>query len=120
MSGKGGVGYRIGLLDADVYGCSIPRLLSVSQKDLIETIQVNSLPVALVKNTNIQCASLRLLSSKDSPLAWRGLINKRLEFNTCSCAAAYGVATNKRSVIERRSLSVKITSPVPGGQSTTK
>ncbi|KAL7671600.1 hypothetical protein ACOME3_006493 [Neoechinorhynchus agilis] len=90
MSGKGGVGkstisvglslalshsgYRIGLLDADVYGCSIPRLLSVSQKDLIETIQVNSLPVALVKNTNIQCASLRLLSSKDSPLAWRGLI----------------------------------------------
>ncbi|XP_010434397.1 PREDICTED: iron-sulfur protein NUBPL-like isoform X2 [Camelina sativa] len=78
-SGKGGVGksstavnlavalankceLKIGLLDADVYGPSVPIMMKINQKP-----QVNQ-----VENYGVKCMSMGLLVEKDAPLVWRG------------------------------------------------
>lgn len=86
MSGKGGVGkssisaiiakqlnrlgYKVGILDADITGPSIPRLLGVSEKKATMTEEM-ILPV----NTNdgIKVMSLNfLMENEDDPVIWRG------------------------------------------------
>jgi ATP-binding protein involved in chromosome partitioning len=82
-SGKGGVGKsttavnlahalraagrRVGLLDADIYGPSIPRMMGLSGKPEIR----NDLIVPLVSH-GIACMSMGLLVAEDSALVWRG------------------------------------------------
>ena len=87
VSGKGGVGkslvtslstvimnkkgYKVGILDADITGPSIPKMFGVNQT--IETSEEGIYP-AKTKN-NIKIMSINLLLDKiDEPVIWRGPI----------------------------------------------
>lgn len=83
-SGKGGVGkstlavnlalglralgLRVGLLDADVYGPSIPRMLGLSQKP--ETGAGNKL--IPLEAYGLKAMSIGLIVDEDTPMIWRG------------------------------------------------
>jgi ATP-binding protein involved in chromosome partitioning len=83
-SGKGGVGkstvavnlaialknlkYNVGILDADIYGPSIPKMMGISEKPKSED-GVNLIPI---KKFDIQCMSIGFMVSEDAPMIWRG------------------------------------------------
>ena len=83
-SGKGGVGkstiainlaitlknlkYNVGILDADVYGPSVPKMIGISEKPKSED-GVNLIPI---KKFNIQCMSIGFMVSEETPMIWRG------------------------------------------------
>ena len=84
-SGKGGVGkstvsanlavalaqagYRVGLMDADIYGPNIPRMLGVDAKPPVEGGKIQPLQAHGVK-----LISLGLIVERDAPAIWRGPI----------------------------------------------
>lgn len=84
-SGKGGVGksttavnlavalamecrLRVGLLDADVYGPSIPTLMKLDGRPQLDS-ESKMIPM---ENYGVRCMSMGLLMDKDSPAVWRG------------------------------------------------
>ncbi len=83
-SGKGGVGksttavnlalgfrengLRVGLFDADIYGPSVPRLLSIGEKP--ELIGENLL--APLEKYGLKVMSMGFLVDEDTPMIWRG------------------------------------------------
>lgn len=90
-SGKGGVGKstvtvnlaaalsrlgkRVGILDADVYGFSVPRMLGVSGQPTI----IDDKIVPLRKDDNMQVVSMGLFVHEDEPVIWRGpLLHKAI------------------------------------------
>mgnify|MGYP006106404529 CR=1 FL=1 len=91
-SGKGGVGkstfavniavalnkqgHRVGILDADIYGPSIPRMMNISEKP-----KANALKKLMpINRYNISCMSIGFLIGEDTPTIWRGpMIMKALE-----------------------------------------
>jgi ATP-binding protein involved in chromosome partitioning len=90
-SGKGGVGkssvtvnlavalasggYRVGLLDADVYGFSVPAMLGLSGEPA-----VNQGRVAPLQAFGLSVMSMGFFVSDDQPVIWRGpMLHKALE-----------------------------------------
>ncbi len=90
-SGKGGVGkssvtvnlavalardgFDVGLLDADVYGFSVPRMLGVDR----EPVMIGDLLVPPVTH-GVRCMSMGFLVNDDQPIVWRGpMLHKALE-----------------------------------------
>ena len=87
-SGKGGVGKsttavnlalamaaagrRVGVLDADVYGPSIPRMLGISGKPDISPGNDGGQKVAPMENHGIKCMSMGFLVDEETPIIWRG------------------------------------------------
>ncbi|KAG9452581.1 hypothetical protein H6P81_005485 [Aristolochia fimbriata] len=84
-SGKGGVGksttavnlavalantcqLKVGLLDADVYGPSIPTMMKLQGKPEVN----EDLKMIPMENYGVKCMSVGFLVGKDSPLVWRG------------------------------------------------
>ena len=83
-SGKGGVGkstiavnlaialknlkYNIGILDADIYGPSIPKMIGILEKPKSED-GINLIPI---KKFNLQCMSIGFMVSEETPMIWRG------------------------------------------------
>jgi ATP-binding protein involved in chromosome partitioning len=83
-SGKGGVGkstiavnlaialknlkYNVGILDADIYGPSIPKMMGILEKPKSED-GVNLIPI---KKFSIQCMSIGFMVSEETPMIWRG------------------------------------------------
>jgi ATP-binding protein involved in chromosome partitioning len=83
-SGKGGVGkstiavnlaitlknlnYNVGILDADIYGPSIPKMMGIFEKPKSED-GINLIPI---KKFNVQCMSIGFMVSEDTPMIWRG------------------------------------------------
>ena len=61
------VGCKVGLLDADIYGPSIPKMFNINEKPksdgqtLIPVIQYD-----------IQCMSIGFLADQQTPMIWRG------------------------------------------------
>ena len=89
-SGKGGVGksttavnlavalamecrLRVGLLDADVYGPSIPNLMKLDGRPELDS---GSKMIPL-ENYGVRCMSMGFLMEKDAPAVWRGLMWER-------------------------------------------
>ncbi len=86
MSGKGGVGkstvaanlavglarrgYQVGILDADVHGPNIPKMLGVDQERPKGTAQ-GMLPIQVFPNLKAFSIGF-LLPNGDSPVVWRG------------------------------------------------
>ncbi len=84
-SGKGGVGkstvavnlalalshlsQRVGLLDADIYGPSIPRMLGITEKP--ETVEKGG-KLKPVDAFGLSVMSIGLLVDADTPMIWRG------------------------------------------------
>ncbi|MGA2835195.1 MAG: Mrp/NBP35 family ATP-binding protein [Acidimicrobiales bacterium] len=90
-SGKGGVGkssvtvnlavalskagYDVGILDADVYGFSVPKMLGVHTDPLI----IGDLVVPPTAN-GVRCLSMGFFVADDTPVIWRGpMLHKALE-----------------------------------------
>ena len=81
-SGKGGVGkstvavnlaitlknlkYNVGILDADIYGPSIPKMMGVSEKPKSED-GINLIPI---KKFSIQCMSIGFMVSEETPMRY--------------------------------------------------
>ena len=82
-SGKGGVGkstvavnlavslaragHRTGLLDADIYGPSLPRMLGVSRKP-----EVRGEKMIPLQAWGLSCMSIGFLVDEETPMIWRG------------------------------------------------
>ncbi len=90
-SGKGGVGkssvtvnlavalarsgFDVGILDADVYGFSVPKMLGVHTDPLI----IGDLVVPPTAN-GVRCLSMGFFVADDTPVIWRGpMLHKALE-----------------------------------------
>ena len=83
-SGKGGVGkstvtanlavamarlgHKVGILDADLYGFSMPRMLGVKGQPTV----IDDKIVPLRKGENIQVVSMGFFIDEDEPVVWRG------------------------------------------------
>jgi ATP-binding protein involved in chromosome partitioning len=62
-----GLGLTVGLLDADVYGPSMPRLLGISGKP-----RSDGKVIEPMRRHGIACMSMGFLVPEDTPMIWRG------------------------------------------------
>jgi len=70
-----GLGHRTGVLDADVYGHSIPHLLGISQKPVL----VDRMMIPPVKH-DLKLMSIGFFLDENSPVMWRGpMLHRALE-----------------------------------------
>jgi ATP-binding protein involved in chromosome partitioning len=60
--------YNVGILDADIYGPSLPKMIGISEKPKSED-GINLIPI---KKFDIQCMSIGFMISEDTPMIWRG------------------------------------------------
>ena len=61
------IGCKVGLLDADIYGPSLPKLFSIEGKP--ESDGQNLKPIL---KYDIQCMSIGFLTDEQTPMIWRG------------------------------------------------
>ncbi|HSB86600.1 MAG TPA: P-loop NTPase [Ilumatobacteraceae bacterium] len=100
-SGKGGVGkssvtvnlaaaiaaegYTVGVLDADIWGFSVPRLLGIDDRLEAEAVEGRDKPMIIPRTLPLGRGSLKVVSTgflveEDTALMWRGLmLNKAVE-----------------------------------------
>ena len=64
------LGLKIGILDADVYGPSLPKLINLHEKPKTE----NGKAMVPVEKFNAQCMSMGFLVDEQTPMIWRGPI----------------------------------------------
>ena len=62
------IGLRVGILDADIYGPSLPKMMSINEKPKSE----DGKNMAPITQYGIQCMSIGFLVDKDTPMIWRG------------------------------------------------
>jgi len=59
---------KVGILDADIYGPSLPKMMSINEKPKSE----DGKSMAPINQYGIQCMSIGFLVDKDTPMIWRG------------------------------------------------
>jgi len=62
------LGLKIGILDADVYGPSLPKLLNLKEKPQSK----DGKALIPVEKFEVQCMSMGLLVDEQTPMIWRG------------------------------------------------
>ena len=62
------LGLKIGILDADVYGPSLPKLINLNEKPKSE----NGKAMIPVEKYGAQCMSMGFLVDEQTPMIWRG------------------------------------------------
>ena len=62
------LGLKIGILDADVYGPSLPKLINLNEKPKSE----DGKALVPVEKYNAQCMSMGFLVDEQTPMIWRG------------------------------------------------
>jgi len=83
-SAKGGVGkstfamnlglalkqleFKVGILDADIYGPSLPKMMSINEKPKSEDGKM----LIPIERYGVQCMSIGLLVEEETPMIWRG------------------------------------------------
>ena len=83
-SAKGGVGkstfamnfalalkqnnYRVGILDADIYGPSLPKMMSIKEKPKSD----DGKSLEPIEKYKVQCMSIGFLVDEETPMIWRG------------------------------------------------
>jgi ATP-binding protein involved in chromosome partitioning len=88
MSGKGGVGkssvaaylalflakngHNVGLMDVDLHGPSIPRMLGITGKGIQGAEAGKALPVSVMSNLHVISIEALMGEDKDAALIWRG------------------------------------------------
>ncbi len=73
-SALGSSGYKVGLIDADVYGFSIPRMLGISGHPTV----INEMIIPLEKN-GVKVISMGFFIEEESSVIWRGpLLHKAI------------------------------------------
>lgn len=68
------IGYKVGLLDCDVYGPSVPTIMGIKEKPGIG----ENRKIIPIEKHGIKLMSLGLLLDDDSPVIWRGPIVAKL------------------------------------------
>mgnify|MGYP001391719100 CR=1 FL=1 len=61
------IGCKVGLLDADIYGPSLPKLFSINGKP-----ESDGQSLKPITKYNIQCMSIGFLTDEQTPMIWRG------------------------------------------------
>ena len=83
-SAKGGVGkstfaanlalslknlnYKVGILDADIYGPSLPKMMDINEKPKSE----DGKSLTPIERYGVQCMSIGFLVDEETPMIWRG------------------------------------------------
>ena len=62
------IGLSVGILDADIYGPSLPRMMGINEKPT----SVDGKILQPLERFNIKCMSIGFLVPEDSPTIWRG------------------------------------------------
>ena len=60
-------GCKVGLLDADIYGPSIPKMFDINEKP-----QSDGKSLSPITKYDIQCMSIGFLADQQTPMMWRG------------------------------------------------
>ena len=61
------IGCKVGLLDADIYGPSIPKMFGIEEKPKSDGQKLEP-----INRFNIQCMSIGFLTDQQTPMIWRG------------------------------------------------
>jgi len=61
------IGCKVGLLDADIYGPSIPKMFDINKKP-----QSDGQTLSPIVKYDIQCMSIGFLADQQTPMIWRG------------------------------------------------
>jgi ATP-binding protein involved in chromosome partitioning len=62
------IGLKVGILDADIYGPSLPKMMSIKDKPKSE----DGKNMAPVNQYGVQCMSIGFLVDEETPMIWRG------------------------------------------------
>jgi ATP-binding protein involved in chromosome partitioning len=65
--GLSALGLKVGLLDADIYGPSVPRLLAIKEKPLSDGKTLKP-----IERFGLKAMSIGFLVNEDTPMIWRG------------------------------------------------
>ena len=61
------IGCKVGLLDADIYGPSIPKMMGIDEKPKSDGQKLEP-----INRYDIQCMSIGFLADQQTPMIWRG------------------------------------------------
>ena len=73
------LGYKVGIVDADIHGPSIPTMFGISQKP--EIIDSKFIPL---KSRGIELMSVGFLVNSDAAIAWRGPMTSKILYQMLS------------------------------------
>ena len=71
------IGKKVGLIDADIYGPSLPKLFNIEVKPTLQ-LNENQKIIPLVTTDGVAMMSTEFLTENDTPLMWRGPMLRRM------------------------------------------